>query len=491
MQNVKMELPPGIARMGTEYSVEGRYFDADLARWHQGNKQPIGGWREISDSAVTGKPRAITTWLDKSNQIWAGIGTHSGLFVMTQTGSVTDITPAGFTSGRADAEFGGGYGSGVYGAGTYGTPRADVSVVNPASMWTLDVFDEFLIGCMPQDGKIYDWDLNTSNAAVAVTNAPTGCSAVFVTNDLFVMALGASNDPRRIDWSSRGNRTIWTPAATNTAGSVQLQTNGKIICGKRFIGGELIFTSVDVHLARYIGAPSVYVFDRLAGGCGIISPQAVAIVGAQAFWMSENNFWMYNGYVQAMPCDVYDYVFTGMNDAQKSKVYAVHNSAFGEVWWFYPRGDSFECDSYVIFNYLDGFWNIGSLSRACGTNQDVFGKPLMIDPDGQVYEHEIGNMRDDRQSRIRSAPVTMANGERFIYAREYDPDEQTAGDSTVKFYTKYRANGDEYEYGPYASASPKVVRFSGNFVAWEWTFESGASGRIGVPRLKFSMGGRR
>lgn len=486
-----MELPPGVARMGTEYAVEGRYYDADLLRWHQGAIQPIGGWRDISTTTVSGSARAITTWVDNSNQIWAGIGTHSGLFVMTQTGVVTDITPSGFTTGRADAVFGGGFGSGDYGDGTYGTARADVSVLNNASMWTLDVFDEFLVGCMPEDGIIYDWDLNTSNDAVAVTNAPTGCAAVFVTNDLFVMALGAGGDPRRIDWSSRGNRTVWTPAATNTAGSVQLQTNGKIRCGKRFIGGELIFTSVDVHLARYVGQPDIYVFDRLAGGCGIISPQAAAVVGSQAFWMSDNNFWMYNGFVQPMPCDVYDYVFTGMNEAQRSKTYAVHNSAFGEVWWFYPRGESNECDSYVIYNYLNNFWNIGSLSRTCGTNQDVFGKPLLIDAAGQVYEHEIGQLRDGRQSTARSAPLAVGNGENFVYAREYDPDEQTAGDSTVKFFTKYRANGAEYTHGPYTSASPKTVRFSGNLVAWEWAFESGKDARIGIPRLKISMGGRR
>lgn len=491
MEYIKLELPPGIARRGTEYAVQGRYYEADLIRWHQGAIQPIGGWRSISTSAVTGKARAITTWLDKSNQIWAGVGTHSGLFVMTQSGAVTDITPSGFVSGREDAVFGGGYGAGTYDVGDYGTARSDLSIINRASMWTLDVFDEFLIGCMPEDGKIYDWDLNTANDAVAVTNAPTNCAGVFVTNDLFVMALGASSDPRRIDWCSRGNRTVWSPSATNTAGSVQLQTNGKLVCGKRFLGGELIFTTVDVHLARYVGSPSIYVFDRLASGCGIVSAQACAVIGSRAFWMSDNNFWEYDGFVRPMACDVFDYVFDGMNAAQRSKVYAVHNSAFGEVWWYYPRGDNLECSHYVIYNYLEGHWNIGELARTCGTNQEVFGKPLMVGTDGNIFEHEIGHERDDRQSSARSAPITMGNGDRFMYAREYDPDEQTRGDSTIKFRTRYRANATEYEYGPYISASPKLVRFSGNFVSWELLFESGKDARVGVPRLRVQAGGRR
>ena len=357
-------------------------------------------------------------------------------------------------------------------------------------MWTLDVFDEFLIGCIAEDGEIYEWDLNTANVATAITNAPTA-KAVMMTNDLFVMALGADGDPRQVQWSGRGAKDVWTPAADNLAGSTRLQTNGKLLCGKRFRGGELLFTTVDVHLAQYVGSPSVYIFERLASGCGIVSPQAAAIVGSRAFWMTGNNFWQFNGYAEPLPCDVQDYVFENINKSQLSKAYAVHNSAFGEVWWFYPSENALECDSYVIFNYLEGHWSIGSLARTCGTNEDVFAQPLMVDPDGQVYEHEIGVSRDGRQGYVRAAPIELGDGERFMYAREYVPDEGTAGESTIRFRTRMYPNATETLHGPYQAANPKLVRFGARQVAWEHLFDDGEDARIGAPRLKIKAGGRR
>ena len=488
---VKLDLPDGVARGATEYATSGRYYDADLVRWWQGTIQPIGGWREISTTTVSGKARALTNWIDNSNQIWAGIGTHTGLFVMTQTGDVSDVTPVGFTAGRESATYGGGYGSGAYGASSYGTARADISVINRASMWSLDVFGQFLIGCMPEDGNIYRWELSTGTPAAVIPNAPTNCTAVLASDSVIVLALGAGGDPRRIDWSDRGDENIWTPSVTNLAGSAQLQTNGKIVCGKSFRGGDLIFTTTDIHLARYVGQPSVFVFERLASGCGIVSAQASAVVGSRAFWMTDSGFWEYNGFAQPMACDVQDYVFGRLSTSQRSKVYAVHNSAFGEVWWLYPSTDSSEPDSYVIYNYLSGHWNIGQLNRTCGTNQDAFAKPLYVGHDGQIYEHEIGDLRDGRQSFLRSAPVEMGNGEQFVYATQYVPDEGVIGQSEIYFHARQYPNGPETTHGPISPASPKHIRFSGRQVAYEYRFESGEDARIGSGRIRVVMGGRR
>ena len=70
-----------------------------------------------------------------------------------------------------------------------------------------------------------------------------------------------------------------------------------------------------------------------------------------AFWMGAKGFFTYNGSaVQEMPCDVMDHVFKDLNTAQQSKVCAVHNAQFGEVWWFYPSGNSLENNRYVIYD---------------------------------------------------------------------------------------------------------------------------------------------
>jgi hypothetical protein len=68
-----------------------------------------------------------------------------------------------------------------------------------------------------------------------------------------MFALGASGNPRKIAWSDLENNTIWTPASTNLAGSLELQTGGKIITAKRVRGQVLVLTDIDAHIVSYVG----------------------------------------------------------------------------------------------------------------------------------------------------------------------------------------------------------------------------------------------
>ena len=112
---VKIDPPPGVYKNGTEYESAGRFYDASLFRWHQGWKGPIGGWRQRSPSAVTGKGRAAITWKTNENASWIAVGTDSHLYVLSQGGTLSDITPAGYMPGRPDAVTGGGFGAGLFG----------------------------------------------------------------------------------------------------------------------------------------------------------------------------------------------------------------------------------------------------------------------------------------------------------------------------------------------------------------------------------------
>lgn len=52
--------------------------------------------------------------------------------------------------------------------------------------------------------------------------------------------------------------------------------------------------------------------------------------------MGAEEFYVYAGSVQRLPCSVRDYVFNDINSDQLEKVTAGLNSAFAEVTWFYP-----------------------------------------------------------------------------------------------------------------------------------------------------------
>jgi hypothetical protein len=493
MALIPLKIPAGVFRNGTEYQSAGRYYDSNLVRWFEGTLRPIGGWRKRSSSQLTGSCRGLITWRDNSNDRWIAAGTNSKLYAMNEAGTLKDITPSGFTTGSADAVSKLGYGYGTYGSFAFGVARPDLGSVTPAATWSMDTWGEYLVACSDADGKLYEWQLgfSTPTLAAAITNAPTSCAAVMSTAERFIFALGASGNPRKVAWCDQENNTVWTPSTTNQAGDFDLQTVGSLKCGKRVRGLNLLFTDVDVHASSYIGAPYVYSFEKVGSGCGVISAQAVAAIDTAAMWMSRSGFWVYDGYVKPLQSDVGDYVFENINYTQASKIYAVHNSKYGEITWFYPSSSSNENDSYVTYNYREGHWAIGSMSRTAGTDRGVFTNPLMVSSDGYVYEHEAGFNYDGGSVYAETGPIEVGNGDVVMSVRQVIPDEQTLGEVVVSFKTRMYPTSDESTFGPYTASQPTDVRFSARQVKVRYTGNVLADWRVGVTRLEaVASGGR-
>jgi hypothetical protein len=490
---IPLKLPPGIYRNGTEYQAAGRWYDANLVRWYENTLRPMGGWRKRAAGQMTGLCRGFITWRDNSALRWIAAGTQSKLYAMNEAGTLKEITPTGIATGNADAVLKTGYGYSTYGSFGYGVARPDLGSVTAATTWSMDTWGEYLIACSSTDGKLYEWQLGftTPTLAAAITNAPTGNKAVLVTAERILFALGAGGNPRKVQWCDQENNTTWTPAGDNQAGDYELATPGSLIAGKRVKGVNLLFTDVDVHTAQYVGAPFVYGFEKAGSGCGLISAQAVAAIDTAAIWMSKSGFWIYDGYVKPLPSDVSDYVFGNMNFSQASKVYAVHNSQFGEIWWYYPSSGSNENDSYVTFNYRENHWNIGSLARTAGTDAGVFTNPLMVSTDGYVYEHEVGFAYDSASLYAESGPVQLGNGDNIMSVRQVVPDEQTLGEAVVSFKTRNYPTGTQSTFGPYTAANPTDVRFAARQVNVKVTGAVLADWRVGIFRLDAVPSGKR
>ena len=95
---------------------------------------------------------------------------------------------------------------------------------------------------------------------------------------------------------------------------------------------------------------------------------------------------------------MFDYVYSDLNRVQALKIWAVSNSQFREVWWFYCSAGADETDSYVFYNYQENHWEFGKLSRSCGIDRGVFPYPIWCSPEpvgtatallpGYEYEYE-------------------------------------------------------------------------------------------------------
>jgi len=493
MALISLDLPAGVYRNGTDLQAQGRWRDSNLVRWHDNTLQPIGGWRTRSDTASAGQIRGIHAWVTNGADRWIAAGSYNKLYVYNAAGTQFDITPVGLTAGTENADQSVGFGTGFYGKEGYGIARQEMSGTTPAATWAMESWGQNLVACSSADGKIYEWQLATGTPAAAVSNAPTGCRSVLVTEERFLMALGAGGNPRLVQWSDRENNTVWTAAATNEAGSLELQTSGVIECGVRVQNQALILTNIDAHVATYSGPPYVYGIERVGTACGIISNNAIAVVDAGAVWMGGKSFFTYTGgAVSELNCDVSDYVFSDINVSQISKVYAVANATFGEIWWFYPSSSSNENDRYVSYNYNDNTWAIGKISRTAGVDAGVYRLPIIASGlNKKLYEHEIGFNYDGVEPFAESGPILIGNGESVMSVTQMIPDEKTQGQVDATFKTRFYPNDVERTYGPYSMSNPTSLRFTGRQVRIRVEGATSTDWRVGINRLEVVAGGRR
>ena len=165
---IPIKLPPGIYRNGTEYQSAGRWFDANLVRWFENTLRPMGGWRKRSSTQLSGLCRGFLSWRDNSATRFTGIGTHTKLYAMNESGTIKEITPTGFTSGTADAIVKTGYGYSDFGKFSYGIARPDLGSITPATTWSMDTWGEYLIACSNADGKLYEWQLGFTTPTLSL-----------------------------------------------------------------------------------------------------------------------------------------------------------------------------------------------------------------------------------------------------------------------------------------------------------------------------------
>lgn len=357
------------------------------------------------------------------------------------------------------------YGSGPYGLGPYG---------------------------LSKKFTIQNVSIKIQPAAAVISNAPINNAALLVTEERFLFALGAGGNPRKIQYSDQEDNTVWDPLPTNQAGDIELQTRGKIMQGIRARGQALILTDQDAHTATYQGPPFVYGFERVGTSCGLIARGAAVSVDMGVFWMGERGFHFFSGgAVQDMTCEVADYVFSDINFDQRSKVKAVVNSEWNEIWWFYPSKASIENDRYVSYDFLQQIWMTGDIVRTSGVDRGTFALPFWANADGVLYEHEIGFNYDGQNPFCESGPISLGTGDQIIAVRQIIPDERNLGDVTATFTTRFFPTGQESTFGPFQMINPTSVRFVGRQVRMRVTGNTASDWRVGIMRLDVAVGGQR
>jgi hypothetical protein len=154
----------------------------------------------------------------------------------------------------------------------------------------------------------------------------------------------------------------------------------------------------------------------LADNVSIVSDRAWGTAAGVTYWMGNEKFYMYDGRVQALSCDVRQYVFSDFNFNQSQQVFAGTNEQFGEIWWFYCSANSTTVDKYVIFNYMEKVWYYGTLARTSWIDTSVSNVvPMACDYNSRLINQETG--LDD------NATTTTLPIEAYVTSAEFDIDD--------------------------------------------------------------------
>jgi hypothetical protein len=328
-----------------------------------------------------------------------------------------------------------GWGGGTWGSGVWGgslTPFVPTQI----NLWNAYNFGEDLI-YGPKGGGVYYWDASagfsargrniadpvafpTTNDAPVAANfrAVSDVARIvlcFGTNPLGT-STAADLDPMLIRWSAQEDFLEWRADATNQAGDVLLSRGSEIRAVAQTRQEFLVWTDIALYSLQYIGAPEVWKSQILADNITIVSDRAWAVAAGVTFWMGDEKFYMFDGRVQTLNCDIRKFIFDDFNANQNLQVFASTVEQFSEVWWFYCSANSTMIDRYAVFNYAERIWYYGSLGRTAWLDASVLSNlPIAADYNRRLLNHETGC--DD------GATTTPAPIEAYITSSQFDIDD--------------------------------------------------------------------
>jgi len=427
---------PGVQRDGTVFDMN-FYVDAEWVRFQRGRPRKIGGYRSLTNLA-TGYSRGIyVNTTNGINQIFNGTSSALEVLAIDNTGigaGVNQFTLSNFTSSvlnlwQFDSLFD------ATGSGNQlllahpGQNLAEINAIvntpvlqgniSSTTMSSIGVFS--ITGCTKSSGsptftipsadtrigigQVVSGDgiasntvvTNVSSTTISISPNTTNANTATITFDNqitvsggvvvlhpYVFVYGTNG---LIKNCAAGDVTDWVSADSNETNA----SSTKIVKGLPVRGGSNspsgLFWSLDSlirvsYAPTTIGASTLYWrYDVISSQSSILSSSSVIEYDGVYYWVGVDRFLLYNGVVKEIKNNYnQNYFFDNLNYAQRQKVWATKVPRFGEIWWFFPSGDSVECNDCVIYNVREEVWYdagqaLGA-NRSAGYFSQVFSFPI-------------------------------------------------------------------------------------------------------------------
>jgi len=270
----------------------------------------------------------------------------------------------------------------------------------------------------------------------------------------------------------------WTYAnSTNRIMDNARVTSTKIVAGLPTRGGNsspagLLWTLDSLIRVTQTGTSAIeFTFDTVTSQSSILSSSSVIEYDSEYYWIAGDRFLGYNGTVFEVPNNMnLNYFFNNLNYAQSQKVWSTKVTQYGEIWHFYPSGNSVECNKVIIHNIRENTWYDTQLNRGCGIFDETFAQPIWCDNtagNSTIWLQENGldqvldgvitaipfNFETGSMAFCAVAPDGSTPGmDRWIDLYRLEPDAIQAGTMTLvvsgkKYARSNVVNSDPFTFG--------------------------------------------
>ena len=460
-QVIALKILPGVQRDGTLFDAV-CYVDSRWCRFQRGRPRKIGGYRGIFQNATQISRGMIMNAQNGFNYVYSGTfnqlqywitdnddGVGSGPYTISFTsgfsfnsnnlwqfdigfngsGSGTDVIIAhpaqNLTNIDSTVNTPVLYGTFPNGAmSPVGQFTAAVALTNGLTTGTITGVNglvsagQLVTGTGITAGTTVVSSVVSTNTVVTLSSAytgTTGTQTLTFDNEINVSGgcvliypyLFVYGNDGLIQNSSAGDFQNWVSADAN-ANNV---ATGKIVKGMPVRGGTTspagLFWSLDSlvrvsYAPTTVGASTLYwKYDLISCQSSILSSSSVIEYDGIFYWCGVDRFLMYNGVVAELQNNnSINYFFDNLNYNQRQKVWVSKVPRWGEIWWFFPKGDSTECNDAIIYNVRDKVWYDagGALGarRSAGTFSEVFRFPIWAGNEANssnnyiLWQHETG-----------------------------------------------------------------------------------------------------
>jgi hypothetical protein len=308
---------------------------------------------------------------------------------------------------------------------------------------------------------------------------PTGRCFV-VTQERFVQIYGAYDSTnggglRRFAWCDQENFAAWDYAnAVSQAGYLDIEPAAPIVTAKATSIGVLFWTATTAYISAFLGIPFVYNYTEIGKNCTPWSSCSVVQTVMLTLWMSQQGVYSYNGaWIQPVACKVRPWVDNDIDILNvRAEACAVHVAPFNEWWWFFPQSPANNPSGYntrcIIYNYKEGWWSMGQMSRSAGVTASYTIQTIMADG-LNAYQHETGVVYPANVPLpwAESFDLNLNSGTKLTTVKQMIPD--VGGDVTNLLYSLKYKNSRSVMPGPTGTSiavtdlqtTPKPVNSNG------------------------------